>query len=335
MSLLHEEQDLLGGDYRARTFAFANRHTFASTCRRGTGPVNQVHTTLVHHVGNPSATKAILYVHGYTDYFFQTELAEHLVSLGYRFYAIDLQGYGRSIRPFTPPNWCDSIDQYQQDLNIALATLKHDGITDVVMLAHSTGGLIVSNYLAQRHHNGLPTVRGLMLNSPFLALPFPPKVLKRLSWPIRTLVGVLPFSYLRAKKITLYAQSIHHKFGGEWHYRLDWKPAQGFDLSFHWLKEVIHAQRYLANQRLHLPTLLCRSNTSTIGKLTVAETQQGDGVLDVDSMQAAAETTFTDLTQVIIPQGFHDLALSALPARQTYYQALTDWLHTQESAQGF
>ena len=80
MSLLHEEQDLLGSDYRARTFAFANRHS--------TAPVNQVHTTLVHHVGNPSATKAILYVHGYTDYFFQTELAEHLVSLGYRFYAI-------------------------------------------------------------------------------------------------------------------------------------------------------------------------------------------------------------------------------------------------------
>ncbi len=78
-------EDLLGADFIARTFAFS-------------GPKTQVHSTLIHHAGNPNAEKAILYVHGYTDYFFQTGLAEHFIHLGYRFYAVDLQGYGRSIR---------------------------------------------------------------------------------------------------------------------------------------------------------------------------------------------------------------------------------------------
>ncbi|NLQ18725.1 alpha/beta hydrolase [Marinomonas sp. M1K-6] len=321
---VNDGEDLLGAGFRARTFVFA-------------GPKTKVHTTLVNHIGHPNTKKAILYVHGYTDYFFQTGLAEHFIDLGYRFYAVDLQGYGRSIRPSTPPNWCDSLEQYGQDLDIALATIKQDGVDHVVLLAHSTGGLIASTYLAQPYalaeresyyKKAFPDVIGLMLNSPFLALPFPPKVLNRISWPIRILVSLLPFSYLRAKKITLYAKTIHCVFGGEWDYRLDWKPAHGFDLSFHWLREVIHAQRNLANQRLDIPTLICRSDISTIGKRTTEEVQQGDGVLDVDSMQQSAEKTFRNLTQVSIPQGFHDLYLSHEPARTAYLSAMTAWLHT-------
>jgi alpha-beta hydrolase superfamily lysophospholipase len=312
----------LGADFRARTFSFA-------------GPKTQVHTTLIHHTGNPTATKAILYVHGYTDYFFQTGLAEHFVDLGYRFYALDLQGYGRSIRPSTPPNWCESIEQYGQDLDIALATIKQDGADQVIILGHSTGGLVVSTYLAQpyaltereSHYNkAFPKVVGLMLNSPFLALPFPPAVLNFVSWPVRILVSLLPFSYLRAKKINIYSKSLHTIYGGEWDYRLDWKPSQGFDLSFHWLREVIVAQRNLANQRLNIPTLMCHSEISTIGKRTVKEIQQGDGVLDVNSMQQAAKKTFAHLTQVSIPQGFHDLYLSHQPARTAYLSAMTQWL---------
>lgn len=319
---VNKREDLLGADFIARTFSFP-------------GPKNQIHTTLTNHVGRPRTTKAILYVHGYTDYFFQTGLAEHFIKLGYRFYAIDLQGYGRSIRPSTPPNWCDSIEQYSQDLDIALATMKQDGVKKVVMLAHSTGGLVVSNYLAQpdalskreSHYNkAFPDVVGVILNSPFLALPFPPALLDRISWLIRSIVSVLPFAYIRAKKITLYAKTLHIKFGGEWDYRLDWKPAEGFNLSFHWLKEIISAQQTLANHKIDLPTLLCRSKISTIGKKTVEETQQGDSVLNVDSMHAAAEKTFTNLEKAIIPEGFHDLYLSHEPARKAYLSAVTNWL---------
>ena len=319
---VNECEDLLGADFIARTYAFS-------------GPKTQVYSTLIHHVGNPNAEKAILYVHGYTDYFFQTGLAEHFVDLGYRFYAVDLQGYGRSIRPSTPPNWCDSIEQYGQDLDIALATIKQDGVNDVVILGHSTGGLVVSTYLAQPHglperashyNKAFPVVRGLILNSPFLALPFSPAVLNRISWSIRALVSALPFLYLRAKKINIYSKTLHIKFGGEWDYRLDWKPAEGFDLSFHWLREIICAQRNLAHQKIDIPTLLCHSKISTIGKLTVEETQQGDGVLDVDSMQEAADKTFTSLSNVAIPQGFHDLYLSHQPAQTAYLLAITDWL---------
>ncbi|MCB5162282.1 alpha/beta hydrolase [Marinomonas algarum] len=330
-TLVGDEEDLLGPDFRTRTFAFSDTHS--------QDPKKRVHTTLIHHLGNVKANKSILYIHGYTDYFFQTGFAEHFIALGYRFYALDLQGYGRSIRPFTPPNWCDSIDQYGQDIDIALATMKEDGVDDVTLVAHSTGGLVAATYLAQPYalperasyyRKAFPHVSGLILNSPFLALPFPPAVLNRISWPIRMLVSLLPFSSLRANKVTLYAKTLHTKFGGEWDYRLDWKPAEGFDLSFHWLREVIRAQRHLAQQSLSIPTLLCRSEVSTIGKNTPEETRQGDGVLDVDSMQDAAQQSFQNLDVAVIQGGFHDLYLSPKPARDAYLSHITHWLNKQD-----
>ena len=320
-------EDLLGANFRARTFSFAgNKSTNAS---------NQVHTTLVNHIGRPRTTKAILYIHGYTDYFFQAGLAEFFIKLGYRFYAVDMQNYGRSIRPFALPTSCESISQYSQDLDIALSTMKQDGVEKVVILAHSTGALAVSTYLTQAHTfseraayygKPFPEIIGLMFNSPFFALPLPPIWLNRLSWSIRALVSLLPFAFLRAKKVNMYSKTLHTRFGGDWDYRLDWKPAEGFNLSFHWLREIIHAQRTLAQYKISIPTLMCRSEISTIGKKTVEETQKGDGVLDVESMQAAADKAFKNLTSVAIPQGFHDLYLSKKPAQEMYLSSMEKWL---------
>ncbi|MEL0636547.1 alpha/beta hydrolase [Marinomonas sp. TI.3.20] len=321
----NEREDLLGADYRSRTFSFS-------------GPKGSVDTTLIDHLGEQKAKQGILYIHGYTDYFFQTGLADHFIAQGYRFYAVDLQGYGRSIRPNLLPNWCDSIDQYGQDLDIALATMKEDGVDHVIMLAHSTGGLVAATYLAkhpllserENHYNTpFPAITGLILNSPFLALPFSPKALKRLNCPIYTLVSLLPFVSFQAKEATLYSQSLHTTFNGEWDYRLDWKPAAGFPLSFHWLKQITLAQRRLTNKHIETPTLLCHSEISTINTKNVADMQMGDGVLNINSMQDAATKTFTNLDIAIIPKGFHDLYLSHLPARAAYLANIDSWLIEQ------
>ena len=40
--------------------------------------------------------KAVLYIHGFCDYFFQEELAKEYLANGFDFYAIDLRKYGRS-----------------------------------------------------------------------------------------------------------------------------------------------------------------------------------------------------------------------------------------------
>lgn len=43
--------------------------------------------------------KAVLYVHGYNDYFFQDSMGREFNDSGYGFYAVDLRKYGRSLLP--------------------------------------------------------------------------------------------------------------------------------------------------------------------------------------------------------------------------------------------
>jgi alpha-beta hydrolase superfamily lysophospholipase len=41
---------------------------------------------------------AVLYVHGFVDYFFQVHVAQEFEKAGFRFYALDLRRSGRSLR---------------------------------------------------------------------------------------------------------------------------------------------------------------------------------------------------------------------------------------------
>ncbi len=296
--------------------------------------------TLVHFQNRKKAQSdqqpiAILYVHGYTDYFHQTEQANFFNSLGLDFYAVDLHGYGRSIRPFQHDHNKNSFSNYFADLDVCLQTMASRGVQSCIILGHSTGGLIVSRYLSkvyQRDSLGINII-GLILNSPFLSLPMP---LNQERWRLplyrfisRSLSGIS----LPANKNTLYAQSIHKSLGGEWPYRLDWKPSQGSPLSFSWLNHIMREQRTCLQSSCDIPTLLCRSSHSSYAKKTLAEAQQGDAVLDVDNMEAKAKTIFTQLDIVIINKGFHDLALSPSEVRHDYYKKIQSWLSTYQNIQ--
>ena len=48
---------------------------------------------------------AVLYVHGFTDYFFQTALADFFTERGFAFFALDLRKCGRSRRPGQTPHY--------------------------------------------------------------------------------------------------------------------------------------------------------------------------------------------------------------------------------------
>ena len=82
--------DVLGEPYLAETIALPPDDE---------GPV--VATLVVRRAEKPT-DKAVLHVHGFCDYFFQTEYAEWWNDRGYDFYAVDLRKYGRSLRPPDP-----------------------------------------------------------------------------------------------------------------------------------------------------------------------------------------------------------------------------------------
>ncbi|WP_104087159.1 alpha/beta hydrolase [Arthrobacter sp. GMC3] len=86
--------------------------------------------TLVRYVGealewNPSSLAGadILYVHGWSDYFFQREMAEFFHQAGAKFYALDLHNYGRSLRPGMVPGQVASLTEYDDDIAAALSAM--------------------------------------------------------------------------------------------------------------------------------------------------------------------------------------------------------------------
>ena len=98
----------------------------------------------------------MLYVHGWSDYFFNPELARFWTDAGARFFALDLRKYGRSLRPGQTPGYITNLADYDADIEAALAAMGH-GATDpvgasarpLILLGHSTGGLTLSLWSAR------------------------------------------------------------------------------------------------------------------------------------------------------------------------------------------
>ncbi|HYT47235.1 MAG TPA: alpha/beta hydrolase, partial [Burkholderiales bacterium] len=59
---------------------------------------------------------AVLYVHGFSDYFFQRHMAERFGLEGFAFHALDLRKHGRSLKPHQHPNFCKSVAEYYDDI---------------------------------------------------------------------------------------------------------------------------------------------------------------------------------------------------------------------------
>ncbi|GMA24950.1 hypothetical protein GCM10025864_27090 [Luteimicrobium album] len=114
----------------------------------------------------------VLYVHGWSDYFFQVEHARFWHDRGARFYALDLRKYGRSLRPGQTPGFTTDLRHYFRDVEAALAVMGHGILPDersredrpLVLVGHSTGGLTLSLWAAA--FPGRATA--LVLNSPWL-----------------------------------------------------------------------------------------------------------------------------------------------------------------------
>ena len=135
--------DILGSPYTAETLELPDDDE------------GKVVATLVHRPTGEPTDRAVLHVHGFADYFFQTTYAEWWTDRGYDFYALDLRKYGRSILPHQTPNYVADLAHYHPELDLAWdrVTAGHD---HVVLSGHSTGGLVVPLWADARAVEGRP-----------------------------------------------------------------------------------------------------------------------------------------------------------------------------------
>src|SRR4051812_350712 len=164
-----------------------------------------------------SPTSALLYVHGFNDYFFQAHLAEAYAEHGYDVYALDLRRYGRSLRPGQVPFQCRSLDDHFEEITAALEVVAAESPGPVVVNAHSTGGLLAALYA--HRGAGRDRLAALVLNSPFLAQHLRP--LDRALLPFVVALGGVAPGVRVTRMSSVYSRSLHRDHGGEW----DFDPA--------------------------------------------------------------------------------------------------------------
>jgi len=182
------------------------------------GEVNAVLITSNHNKGN---RRSILYLHGYVDYFFHPHLGEKFNQNNFDFYALDLRKHGRSLMEHQHPNYCKKIEEYFEEISIAIRKIK-SGSKSVFLLAHSTGGLTASCYMNYGKEREL--IDGLILNSPFLDFN-QSKIEKSIIQFVAKLIGKASnYAKIEGALSPAYAQSIHKDYYGSWDINLDWKP---------------------------------------------------------------------------------------------------------------
>jgi alpha-beta hydrolase superfamily lysophospholipase len=283
---------------------------------------------------DPSATRAVLLVHGFTDYFFNTEQADHFAARGFAVYALDQHKCGRSWREGQTPHFTTDLARYDTELDRALDLIAETSPADVLIYGHSTGGLIVALWLDRMRRRGdiaRRRIKGLVLNSPWLDLQGP-AILR--SAPtgaaIRALSRINKKRVLRAPAEGGYGATLHKEYGGEFDYNLAWKPIGGFPVTFGWLHAIRRAQTTLhRGLDVGVPNLILRSDRS-VREVTdpakVDEIQRGDAVLDVKQIARWAGCIGNRSTIVPIVDAKHDVFLSVPESRQAAYAELDRWM---------
>lgn len=282
--------------------------------------------TLVRRRASEPAHRAVLYVHGFNDYFFQRHLADFYVSHGFDFYALDLRNYGRSLLAHQRPNFTRSLDVYDQELDRAVEIIRHLDDHDTLLVnGHSTGGLITALWANRRRNDGV--VDALFLNSPYFE--------NNVAAPVRTigsfvvplvaringdLIIPTPFS-------TLYIESIHESLRGEWAFDFAWKPRGGFPVRAAWLAAILRGHKQIArNLALEIPVLVMSARDSFSPKKWDDRIMASDTVLNGDRIAMLGGRLGSNITAIRVDGGMHDLVLSAGPVRSKVFADLERWL---------
>mgnify|MGYP001010755611 CR=1 FL=1 len=254
----------------------------------------------------------VLYVHGWSDYFFQTDLARVFTDRGARFHALDLRKYGRSIRPGQARGYVTSLDVYDDDIEAALAAMdtERQG-RRLVLLGHSTGGLTLTLWAAR--HPG--RAAAVVLNSPWLELQLGPLGRQAVAPLVEVRARFDPRGSHPVVDLGFYTRA-QREVGSLPDAPDGWRPEQGFPTHPAWLAAVIagHA-RVAAGVDVGAPALVLLSARSTSPLRWNDTMTSTDSVLVVDDIARAATRIAATVTIARIDGALHDVFLSAARAR--------------------
>lgn len=286
----------------------------------------------------PAVGTDVLYVHGWSDYFFQRPLAEFWHRAGARFYALDLHTFGRSLRPGQVSGDARDLADFDPDIGAALEAMGHRAHAGapahdaepssggsrrrLLLLGHSTGGLVLSLWAA-RHPRA---VDALILNSPWLEFQASEIARRAMTPLLEARARLLPNRALPEIDSGNYARAVSAALGGEWTYNAAWRPAKAFPLPPGFLAAVFAGQERVARGLgLDLPVLVMLSDRSYLAPQWRDDAASADVAINVDTVAHRALSLGENVTIVRVPGAMHDVFLSPAAVRQRAYARMAAW----------
>jgi len=266
----------------------------------------------------------VLYVHGWTDYFYNPELARFFTNAGAQFYAVDMRGIGRSLRPGHIPGFVTDLSSYFIDLDAATSFIQqvHPGLP-IVVVAHSQGALTVLLWARQRR----TTAAGLVLNSPWLGMPLSAAWRLGVTPVVKAMGRRWPQAVLPVASPRLYERTISADFGGEWPINDQWRANTHRPARLGWAKAVLEAHAQIARGlNLTVPILTLTSHASLIRPWWDERMTQVDVITDVRTTWHHAAKLSTHHRVVRIRGGVHDVFLSPYRIRRQAHAEVAAWL---------
>jgi alpha-beta hydrolase superfamily lysophospholipase len=157
----------------------------------------------------------------------------------------------------------------------------------------------------------------LILNSPWLDMQGA-AIVRTLGSPVIDRLGSrAPTSIIRLPDLGFNARSMHISLGGEWDYDLTLKSTPGPPIRTGWLRAILLGhQKVAAGLGIGVPILVLASATTDFSRRWHEGLRTVDSVLDVEQIAARAVRLGPHVTVVRIPEGLHDLTLSAPHVRK-------------------
>lgn len=286
--------------------------------------------TLVRRLTDRPSHSGVLYIHGFNDYFFQKELAYKFNEHGINFYALDLRKYGRSYLPHQKFNDIRNLEAYFEEIKKAIDIIRDESNSQIILMGHSTGGLIVT--LFAKHHLNWKLFDGIILNSTFFEFNVNP--VQRMLIPIASFIGkYFPKIKIAGGFSEKYGESIHVNYSGEWEYDLNWKPNLAPEINIGWLRAVHRAQLEM-KKKFHIdkPVLILHSSESVIDLNDNNQISSMDSILNVKHIEQISKNITGDVEIQSIKGGLHDLVLSRYDVREIVYKSIFEWIKKKKLA---
>ncbi len=275
----------------------------------------------------PYSSKAVVYIHGFNDYFFNEELALKFLEQGYSFFAIDLHNYGRNLKPDSKPYYFTNIEEFDEEISLALSLVRKTfQIENITLYGYSQGALIATLY-TNRHHN----VDQLILDSAFFDFYFDSWV-EEFALPAVSYIGkFFPSFKIDSDEPNIFAQTLHKNYEGEWEFDLTLKSTiTNAPVYLGWIHAIYEAQKIIHQKiNLDIPVLSLYSNASYHENSPKELLFKGDIVLDVEDIQKFSNNLNDNpklTTHKIIEKAMHGVTLSQPSVRQKAYKEIFTWL---------